>query len=200
MHDHRHSQGTEEVIFGLRRMLAQRPKTAAGIMMSRRVAWVPKGPSGDQELLVLVFADDPSLRYWYAQVRLHPNSGRYVALLVDSHVFIDGKSASLAIQRFSYWIAEKGCFTPATIQGSQDAYAEAKTWQGALECLADMIRRFDIRHRTGRPSHQPDDRPIEMRIFDIYPIHDVQAHSCGDSLPPGVRELYEAEDNNVNSD
>lgn len=181
----------EEAIFRLRRQLTSQPTTAAGIMTTRRVAWIPEGPSGDQELLALVFADDPSLRCWYGYAGRHPGRRGYVALLVDSHVFIDGKDASLVMQRFHFWIAQLGKFTPATIQQPDDAYAETVTWQGALDSLTEIVRRFDIRLRTGLPDHHADDRPIEMRIHDLFPVLSDPTVELGEAgLAPGVKEFY----------
>lgn len=147
--------------------LSASPACCTGLVMTKRAFAIPVGPSGGAEIVALVHAD--GFAYWYGHVMRHPQrDNTFVALLVWSEKMVNAVSVPLLFRRFHYWIRDRLCYQPCTIQQEDDAYAECSSFKMAAICLAGMVRRFhiDLRWPDEEGAHAKD--PTELRILGIY--------------------------------
>lgn len=166
----------------LEQALEANPRCGSGLLVGRFAFHVARGPSGGEEALVLIHADDVGRRYWYGHALKHPSAEGFVAVLVWTTALIDAGSVPLLFRRFDYWIRMRGEYEPCTIQSTDDAFCRTRTFDEAIEGLARIIARFDLEKRW-----PDDDGPtvgrIDFRVIDIYGMED---HTDEDGFPPPV--------------
>lgn len=96
----------------------------------------------NEEFLALVFADEPSLGYYYAHIRKHPKKSGFVSYLVYTDKFITAQNVELWFKRFNYWIFTRLEFEPVTNDVVQYAYAETNSINDAMCELEKMVSQF----------------------------------------------------------
>lgn len=143
------------------------PGCSAGLVVAQQAFGIPVGPSGSPEILAIVHVDD--FAYWYGHVMRHPQKEKtYVALLVWSEKMVNATNVPLLFRRFHYWVKDRLCYEPCTVQHEDDAYAECGSLKMAAFNLAGMIRRFHIDLRWPDENGPQANDPVEMRILGIY--------------------------------
>jgi hypothetical protein len=149
--------------------LAGNPNCTAGLFTMNRVVGIQKGPSGGEEILALLYADDPWFGYWYGHILRHPkNREVFVSLLVWSDKLPNAPTVPLFFRRFHYWVIERGAVHPCTIQNRDDAYQESPSLGGAAANLAKIISWFEFEKRRGYEDSPYADDPAEMRTLNAY--------------------------------
>ncbi len=99
------------------------PSCSTGLVVAQRTFGIPVGPSGGPEILAVIHVDD--FAYWYGHVVQHPKKeNTFVALLVWSEKIVNATNVPLLFRRFHYWVKDRLCYEPCTIQHEDDAYAE----------------------------------------------------------------------------
>ena len=143
------------------------PACSTGLVVAQRAFGIPVGPSGGPEILAVVHVDD--FAYWYGHVIRHPQKANtFVALLVWSEKMVNATNVPLLFRRFHYWIKDRLCYEPCTVQHQDDAYAECSSFKMAASRLAGIIRQFhiDLRWPDEDGPHAQD--PDDLRIINIY--------------------------------
>jgi hypothetical protein len=161
--------------------LVESPECDTGLTVVKKAFGTHQGPSGGPEIVALIHVDICS--YWYGHVMKHPKKNdMFVALLVWSDKLVNADNVPLFFRRFHYWIKDRLCYQPCTIQADDDAYAECPSLETAALALARMIRRFhiDLRWPEEDEPHYKD--PCEMRILGIYALEG--AMRADGSFPP----------------
>ena len=161
--------------------LSESSECNTGLTVVKTAFGIHRGPSGGPEIVALINVDVCS--YWYGHVMKHPKNERiFVALLVWSDQLVNATNVPLFFRRFHYWIKDRLCYQPCTVQADDDAYAECPSLEAASLALARMIRRFhiDLRWPDEDEPHYKD--PSEMRILGIYGL--VGAMRADGSFPP----------------
>ncbi|MCA1972102.1 MAG: hypothetical protein LDL44_04635 [Caenispirillum sp.] len=152
--------------------LQENPNCRVGLMLPKhpQVFYIPKGPYGGEELLTLLYAGDPSERYWYGHVCFHPENRCYAAALVWSKHLINGETTNLLFRRFQYWISIRLCYEPCAVQADDDAFFLGATFEDAVGGLVNIIHRFSVRDRWPLEDRAFD--RTEYRIFSLYGLRD----------------------------
>jgi hypothetical protein len=151
--------------------LERNPNCTAGLLTRNRVVGIQKGPSGGEEILALLYADDPWFGYWYGHVLRHPkNREVFVSLLVWSDKLPNASTVPLFFRRFHYWVNDRVVYHPCTIQNYDDAYQEDISLEAASGNLARMISLFEIGRRRGDEHGPYADDPAELRILSVYSV------------------------------
>jgi hypothetical protein len=162
----------DAAVRGIESALAGNPNCTAGLFTANRVVGIQRGPSGGEEILAVLYADDPWFGYWFGHILRPPKSrGMYVSLLVWSDKLPNAPTVPLLFRRFHYWVIKRGAYQPCTIQNSDDAYQESHTLGGAAGKLTEIIGRFEFGKRRGYEDGPYADDPAEMRILDVYGWH-----------------------------
>ena len=171
--------------------LAANTQCDAGLLAQNKVFVCEHGPSGSQELLAMIHADDRyGDRFWYGHVCRYPQSENYVALLVWCHKLVNASNERLLFRRFHYWVQVDPHFEPCVVQRPDEAYAECASFQGAVDALAGMIKSFDADFLSGAYEGNSHQSQIEMRIFGVYGMEGLssdQTHLDGPPFDPQLR-------------
>ena len=175
-----------DVIARLEQALRRNPNCYTGLLIRQRAFHVEKGPSGDQEALALIYADDPGLsKYWYGHVLRHPSEPGFVACLVWTEIFINGDCPDTLFARFHYWVKDRLNYEPCTVQHPGDAFHHAPTFAQAVAGLEVIIQRFNLDKRW--PPDEMDTQPVEFRILDVYGMESIKdADGCWPPVPMRV--------------
>lgn len=158
---------------------------ATGLVTQKRVFGIPCGPSGDVEIIAVLYADDSWFGYWYGHIIRHPkNPSIFVSLLVWSDKLVNAQTVPLFFQRFHYWIKDRLEHHCCTVQNADDAYQESVSIEQAANNLSRMISRFDIEKRSGDEYGHYAESPPELRILNVYGLADTRdEHGCYPSFP-----------------
>jgi hypothetical protein len=156
-----------DVISRLENALRRNPNCYTGLMIRQRAFHIKKGPSGDQEALALLYADDPIVsKYWYGHVHRHPSEPGFVACLVWTSSFVNADCPEFLFTRFHYYIKDCLNYEPCTVQHPGDAFHHASTFMEAIAGLEVIIQRFNLDDRW--PPDEMDTQPVEFRLLGIY--------------------------------
>ncbi|MDD5394321.1 MAG: hypothetical protein PHE17_15005 [Thiothrix sp.] len=143
--------------------LAGNPNCTTGLFTTNRVVGIQKGPSGGEEILALLYADDPWFGYWYGHILRHPkNREVFVSLLAWSVHLPNAPTVPLFFRRFHYWVIERGAHHLCTVQDHNDAYQESFSLGGAAANLAKIIGCFSLEKRSGDEYGPYADDPVEF--------------------------------------
>lgn len=150
------------------------PACEIGIMNNCSAFYTPSGPSGQSELLALLYAGERSGggwqgEYWYGYIGCPMGRADIcVALLAWATLYINAPSNDLLFERFHYWMRQ-GKFHPCTVTRCDEAYAEAATFDEAVILLAAMIKGFDSRRLGAGGNTIPEANEFpETRIFNVF--------------------------------
>ena len=148
--------------------LAASLSSNAGLFIQRKAFGSLRGPSGEPEVLALIYADDPVFGYWYGHVLQHPKRPKvFVAAIVWSKKLVEASSAPLLFARFHYWVRDRLEYEPCSTQRDGDVYCEAASLPSAAFSLAHMIHEFDLDKRMGTGGTPYEDSPVDLRIEDM---------------------------------
>lgn len=160
-----------DVIQLIEMAIAANPRCQMGLMLRPRAFyWEKDSP----ELLTMLFADDPSLQYFYGHVLAHPKKPDYfVAVLTWSEKFINAQSIPSYFAQYHAWVKERGYYEPCSTQTPEDAYGESESFLGAVLLLKKMIDRFDVETRFVQEGSPYEAVTLtDFRILNIYGIAD----------------------------
>ncbi|MGX3020386.1 hypothetical protein [Ursidibacter sp. B-7004-1] len=112
----------------------------------------------DCEFLALLFADQPSLGYYYAHIAKHPNKNCWVSCLVYSPKFIIGQTEQQWLKNFSYWMRIRLSYEPVSNSIAPYGYAECHNINNAIAELDKMLELFNpdaiyVEHENESPSN-----------------------------------------------
>ncbi|MDP1774690.1 MAG: hypothetical protein Q8L15_20680 [Methylobacter sp.] len=159
--------------------LDSNPECAAGLITQKKVFGVPRGPSGEAEILALLYADDSYFGYWYGHIVRHPqNAAMFVSMIVWSDKLVNAQTVPLLFRRFHYWIKDRLEYHSCVVQNSDDAYQESSSIEKAASNLARMVTRFDLDKRSGDEDGPYANSPPELRIMNVYGLTDTR-DECG---------------------
>lgn len=159
----------ESALQSVQTALSASPACCTGLAVAKTAFGIPRGPSGGPEIVAILHVDVHS--YWYGHVMRHPKQDNtFVALLVWSDKLVNATNVPLFFRRFHYWIKDRLCYEPCTVQNDGDAYAECPSVEAASLALARMIQRFDVDLRWPDEDGPHYKDPCEMRIFGVYGI------------------------------
>lgn len=126
------------------------------------------------EFLALLFADHPSLGYYYAHMAKHPKKSFWISCVVYSPYLIIGQTADEWLRNFHYWITVRLAYEPVSNKIASYSYAESITLEKAIEQLEKMINEFN----TDAIYEDEDDNitfPANPQIIEFYGITDYRS-------------------------
>ncbi|MDO9268864.1 MAG: hypothetical protein Q7T96_07110 [Methylobacter sp.] len=158
---------------------------ATGLVTQKRVFGIHRGPSGEEEILALLYAEDSYFGYWYGHIVKHPrNAAKFVSLIVWSNKLANAQTVPLLFQRFYYWIKDRLEYHSCVVQNPDDAYQESHSIEEAASNLAKMITRFDLDKRSGDEDGPYANSPPELRTMNVYGLTDTRdEHGCYPDFP-----------------
>ena len=172
-----------DMIHLIEEAITANPHCQMGLMLQPRVFYLEKD---SPELLTMIFADDPSLHYFYGHILAHPDkSDCFVALLVWTKKFINAATVPLYFARYRFWMEERGEYDPCVAQTPEDVYGESASFSGAVLLLKKMIDRFDFKSRFVLEDSPEAYSRTDRRIFCIYGLDDgADEHGFYRTFPP----------------
>ncbi|MDD5394322.1 MAG: hypothetical protein PHE17_15010 [Thiothrix sp.] len=161
--------GIDAAVRSIELAVAGNPNCTTGLFTLNRVVGIQKGPSGGEEILALLYADDPWFGYWYGHILRHPkNREVFVSLLAWSVHLPNAPTVPLFFRRFHFWVTKRGVIRPCAIQNRDDAYQEDSSLGGAAANLAKIIGCFSLEKRRGNEDSPYANDPLEPRVLDAY--------------------------------
>ena|GEM_PF-6602267 len=150
--------------------LQNNPKCSTGLVVLQRAFGIPNNDSdADGEILVILYADDPTFGYWYGHIQRHPTkSNGYVSAVVWCNRLINAPTPRLLFARFRYWIMDRLEYEPCSSQWDGDVFAETEALVSATKALAKMIEAFDLELRLPGLSDRSEDHRTDDRLLSVY--------------------------------